>query len=189
MLIRDADPERDAVACAAIYAPYVSDSVISLELVPPTDGGVPAADGAFLTDPSVPGRGRRRPGRRRARRLRVRRPAQRAGRLPLVRRRQRVSRTSATTAVGSAERCTRRSSRCSSARASGRCARGSRRRTRRARRCTARAASSWSASTTGSPTSTARGVMSPGWSATYARRRSSRGTGRPPEPGPPTRLG
>lgn len=36
MLIRDADPKRDAVACAAIYAPYVSDSVISLELVPPT---------------------------------------------------------------------------------------------------------------------------------------------------------
>ncbi len=36
MLIRDADPERDAVACARIYAPYVSDSVVSLERAPPT---------------------------------------------------------------------------------------------------------------------------------------------------------
>jgi L-amino acid N-acyltransferase YncA len=34
--IRHADPDRDAAACAAIYAPYVSDSVISLEEVPPT---------------------------------------------------------------------------------------------------------------------------------------------------------
>lgn len=31
MLIRDATPERDAAACAAIYAPYVTDTVISLE--------------------------------------------------------------------------------------------------------------------------------------------------------------
>jgi L-amino acid N-acyltransferase YncA len=31
MLIRDATPERDADACAAIYAPYVNDTVISLE--------------------------------------------------------------------------------------------------------------------------------------------------------------
>jgi L-amino acid N-acyltransferase YncA len=31
MLIRDADPERDAAACAAIYAPSVSDGVASLE--------------------------------------------------------------------------------------------------------------------------------------------------------------
>src|SRR5271154_2439661 len=37
MRIRHADVERDAGACAAIYAPYVRDSVISLELVPPTE--------------------------------------------------------------------------------------------------------------------------------------------------------
>jgi phosphinothricin acetyltransferase len=38
MLIRDAgaDPERDAKACAAIYAPYVRDTPISLEQVAPT---------------------------------------------------------------------------------------------------------------------------------------------------------
>jgi L-amino acid N-acyltransferase YncA len=36
MLIRDADPQRDANACAAIYAPYVSDSVVSFEERPPT---------------------------------------------------------------------------------------------------------------------------------------------------------
>ena len=39
-LAGDADqtrrPGRDAAACAAIYAPYVSDTVISLEEVPPT---------------------------------------------------------------------------------------------------------------------------------------------------------
>lgn len=37
MLIRDADPERDAsaCACAAIYGPYVSDSVVSFEEQPP----------------------------------------------------------------------------------------------------------------------------------------------------------
>jgi L-amino acid N-acyltransferase YncA len=34
--IRDADPGRDAAACAAIYAPYVTDSVISFEALPPT---------------------------------------------------------------------------------------------------------------------------------------------------------
>ncbi|HTU86444.1 MAG TPA: arsinothricin resistance N-acetyltransferase ArsN1 family B [Solirubrobacteraceae bacterium] len=37
MLIRDATPERDAAACAAIYAPYVRDTVISLEEHAPTD--------------------------------------------------------------------------------------------------------------------------------------------------------
>lgn len=37
MLIRDATPERDAAACAAIYAPYVTDTVISLEERPPTE--------------------------------------------------------------------------------------------------------------------------------------------------------
>jgi L-amino acid N-acyltransferase YncA len=36
MVIRDADPQRDAAACAAIYAPYVRDSVASFEARPPT---------------------------------------------------------------------------------------------------------------------------------------------------------
>jgi L-amino acid N-acyltransferase YncA len=36
VLIRDADAERDAAACAAIYAPYVRDTAISFEEVPPT---------------------------------------------------------------------------------------------------------------------------------------------------------
>jgi L-amino acid N-acyltransferase YncA len=36
MLIRDAHAERDAGACAAIYAPYVTDTVISLEEAPPS---------------------------------------------------------------------------------------------------------------------------------------------------------
>ncbi|MDQ3722360.1 MAG: N-acetyltransferase family protein, partial [Actinomycetota bacterium] len=36
MLVRHADPERDAAACAAIYAPYVADTSISFEEVPPT---------------------------------------------------------------------------------------------------------------------------------------------------------
>jgi L-amino acid N-acyltransferase YncA len=35
-MIRDAVPERDAEACAAIYAPYVRDTAISFELDPPT---------------------------------------------------------------------------------------------------------------------------------------------------------
>jgi L-amino acid N-acyltransferase YncA len=35
MLIRHADPKADAAACAAIYAPYVASSVISLEDVAP----------------------------------------------------------------------------------------------------------------------------------------------------------
>jgi phosphinothricin acetyltransferase len=34
-VIRLADPARDAAACAAIYAPYVTDSVASFEEVPP----------------------------------------------------------------------------------------------------------------------------------------------------------
>ncbi|MEO6387635.1 MAG: arsinothricin resistance N-acetyltransferase ArsN1 family B [Croceibacterium sp.] len=33
--IRPADPQRDAAACAAIYAPFVRDSCISFELDPP----------------------------------------------------------------------------------------------------------------------------------------------------------
>jgi L-amino acid N-acyltransferase YncA len=35
-VIRDADPERDAAACAAIYRPYVEDTAISFESVPPS---------------------------------------------------------------------------------------------------------------------------------------------------------
>ena len=35
MTIRPADPDRDAAACAAIYAPYVEATPISFELVPP----------------------------------------------------------------------------------------------------------------------------------------------------------
>src|ERR1700753_1981055 len=35
MTIRPADPQRDAAACAAIYAPYVESTVISFEDVPP----------------------------------------------------------------------------------------------------------------------------------------------------------
>jgi L-amino acid N-acyltransferase YncA len=35
MLIRDANAQRDAAACAAIYAPYVTDTAISLEEVAP----------------------------------------------------------------------------------------------------------------------------------------------------------
>jgi L-amino acid N-acyltransferase YncA len=36
VMIRDADPESDAAACAAIYAPYVTDTIISFEEVPPS---------------------------------------------------------------------------------------------------------------------------------------------------------
>ena len=36
MLVRHADPARDAAACVAIYAPYVNDSSVSFEEVPPT---------------------------------------------------------------------------------------------------------------------------------------------------------
>jgi len=35
VLIRDASPERDAAACAAIYAPYVRDTAISFEVQAP----------------------------------------------------------------------------------------------------------------------------------------------------------
>ncbi|MGO9900237.1 MAG: N-acetyltransferase family protein [Solirubrobacteraceae bacterium] len=35
MLIRHADADRDGAACAAIYAPYVSDSAVSFETVAP----------------------------------------------------------------------------------------------------------------------------------------------------------
>lgn len=35
MLIRHADPQRDAAGCAQIYAPYVADSAVSFEDEPP----------------------------------------------------------------------------------------------------------------------------------------------------------
>jgi L-amino acid N-acyltransferase YncA len=38
MIIRNAEPERDAAACAAIYTPYVTDSIVSFEEVPPGAG-------------------------------------------------------------------------------------------------------------------------------------------------------
>jgi L-amino acid N-acyltransferase YncA len=37
MLIRHADPARDAAACAAVYEPYVTESVVSFELTPPDE--------------------------------------------------------------------------------------------------------------------------------------------------------
>ncbi len=36
MLVRHADPDRDAAACAAIYAPYVEATAVSFEEVAPT---------------------------------------------------------------------------------------------------------------------------------------------------------
>jgi phosphinothricin acetyltransferase len=36
MVVRSADPARDAAACAAIYAPYVTDGVASFEAEPPS---------------------------------------------------------------------------------------------------------------------------------------------------------
>lgn len=36
VMIRDADPDRDAAACAAIYAPFVADTGVSMEDRPPT---------------------------------------------------------------------------------------------------------------------------------------------------------
>jgi L-amino acid N-acyltransferase YncA len=38
MEIRDADPDRDGAPCAAIYAPFVLDTAVSFEEVPPTPG-------------------------------------------------------------------------------------------------------------------------------------------------------
>jgi L-amino acid N-acyltransferase YncA len=37
-MVRHAEPARDGAACAAIYAPYVADSVISFETEPPSPG-------------------------------------------------------------------------------------------------------------------------------------------------------
>jgi L-amino acid N-acyltransferase YncA len=36
LTVREADPLTDAAGCAAIYAPYVTDTVISFEEIPPT---------------------------------------------------------------------------------------------------------------------------------------------------------
>jgi L-amino acid N-acyltransferase YncA len=36
MIVRDADPQRDSAACAAIYRPYVTDSVASFETRAPS---------------------------------------------------------------------------------------------------------------------------------------------------------
>jgi phosphinothricin acetyltransferase len=36
VLVRHVDPDRDAAACARIYAPYVADTAVSFEEVPPT---------------------------------------------------------------------------------------------------------------------------------------------------------
>jgi L-amino acid N-acyltransferase YncA len=36
MIVRYADPQRDGAACAAIYGPYVSGSVVSFEALPLT---------------------------------------------------------------------------------------------------------------------------------------------------------
>ena len=37
MLIRHADPKRDAAACLAIYSPFVTGSAVSFENVPPSE--------------------------------------------------------------------------------------------------------------------------------------------------------
>jgi len=42
MLVRDADPERDAAACSALYAPYVLGSVASFEADPPAPDAMAA---------------------------------------------------------------------------------------------------------------------------------------------------
>jgi phosphinothricin acetyltransferase len=42
MIIRDAEPERDAAACAAIYAPYVTGSVASFEDYAPSSAEIAA---------------------------------------------------------------------------------------------------------------------------------------------------
>ena len=41
-MIRDADPTTDAAACAAIYAPYVADTIISFEEEPPDEAEIRA---------------------------------------------------------------------------------------------------------------------------------------------------
>lgn len=42
MLVRDASAAGDAAACAAIYAPYVRDTVITFELDPPSEAEMAA---------------------------------------------------------------------------------------------------------------------------------------------------
>ena len=48
MAIRVADPERDSPACAEIYAPYVRDTTISFEDVPPAAEEMAARMGRVL---------------------------------------------------------------------------------------------------------------------------------------------
>jgi L-amino acid N-acyltransferase YncA len=45
--IRDADPARDAAACAAIYAPHVEGSAVSFEDVAPSAGEMAARIGRY----------------------------------------------------------------------------------------------------------------------------------------------
>src|SRR5579863_4036774 len=40
MLVRHADPARDARACAAIYAPFVRDTPVSFEEQPPSEAEI-----------------------------------------------------------------------------------------------------------------------------------------------------
>ncbi|MDP2710386.1 MAG: N-acetyltransferase family protein [Solirubrobacteraceae bacterium] len=49
MLVRHADPDRDAAACAAIYGPYVADGAVTFEEVPPT----PAQFAALIAQTSA----------------------------------------------------------------------------------------------------------------------------------------
>jgi L-amino acid N-acyltransferase YncA len=46
VIVRDADPRVDAPACAAIYAPYVTDTVISFEEVAPSPAQIAERMGA-----------------------------------------------------------------------------------------------------------------------------------------------
>ena len=189
MLIRDADPEHDAVACAAIYAPYVSDSVISLELVPPTaaefrqrierirkthpylvavdDDGPDAGE---LAGFAYAGPHSERGGYRWCADVSVYLNERYHRRgigsalyetiFSLLERQGIWTVCAGITTPNEASEALHRAS-----------------------------ASSWSASTTGLPTSTARGVMSPGWSSTCARSEEFTRDRPPPEPGPPARLG
>lgn len=51
-MIRPADAERDAAACAAIYAPYVRESAVSFEeAAPDVDGMAPRIRGVTATHP------------------------------------------------------------------------------------------------------------------------------------------
>ena len=81
LTIRDADPSRDAAACAAIYAPHVEGSAVSFEERAAGRGRDGGADRALRRDPPLAGRRAR----GRGGRLRLRDCLQRAPRLPLER--------------------------------------------------------------------------------------------------------